>query len=159
MNIDNVNSNWIMAQQATDKGAKAVEDAQNFADELKRASENVAKPKTKAATAADGEMTPEQKAYDKKLREACQGFEAMFLNIMYKEMRNTVPENSLFGESNADKILQDMRDTEMVNQMAKAGGVGLADVLYKQLTLEDKAKADWTQRVENMSPKDKVVRT
>ena len=98
MNIDNVNSNWIMAQQATDKGAKAVEDAQNFADELKRASENVAKPKTKAATAADGEMTPEQKAYDKKLREACQGFEAMFLNIMYKEMRNTVPENSLFGD-------------------------------------------------------------
>ena len=158
MNIDNVNSNWIMAQQATDKGAKAVEDAQNFADELKRASEYVARPRVQA-TDPTGKMTPEQLAYDKKLREACQGFEAMFLNIMYKEMRNTVPENSLFGDSNADKILQDMRDTEMVNQMAKAGGVGLADVIYRQLTLEDKAKADWTQRVENMSPKDKVVRT
>lgn len=147
-----------MAQQATDNSTRAVEDAQNFADELKRASEYVSKPRVKA-TDPTGKMTPEQLAYDKKLREACQGFEAMFLNIMYKAMRDTVPENSLFGDSNADKILQDMRDTEMVNQMSKAGGVGLGDMLYKQLTLEDKAKADWTKRVENMDPKDKVVRT
>ena len=118
-----------------------------------------AKNKVDAAQKSDSVTTSAQTKKEQELRDACKGFEAMFLNIMYKEMRNTVPENSLFGDSNADKILQDMRDTEMVNQMAKAGGVGLADVLYKQLTLEDKAKADWTQRVENMSPKDKVVRT
>ncbi len=147
-----------MAQQATDSNNRAVEDAQSFADELKRASDYVARPRVQTKDPT-GKMTPEQLAYDKKLREACQGFEAMFLNIMYKEMRNTVPENSLFGDSNADKILQDMRDTEMVNQMAKAGGVGLGEMLYKQLTLEDKARADWTKRIENMDPKDKVLRT
>ncbi|WP_297963687.1 rod-binding protein [uncultured Anaerovibrio sp.] len=158
MHIENINSSWVLAQQAKDQGTKAVQEAEGFADELKRAREYVAHPH-KQATDPTGKLTPEELAYDKKLREACQGFEAMFLNMMYREMRSTVPENSLFGDSNADKILQDMRDTEMVNQMAKAGGVGLADVLYKQLTMEDKAKADMSARAADMSREEKVVRT
>lgn len=152
MQIDGLNSSWILGQQAADQGAKAVADAEGFASQLQRASqaletakdiqtENAGKAIKDKAT-----MTPEELAYDKKLREACQGFEAMFLNMMYREMRNTVPDNTLFGTSNADKILQDMLDTEMVNNMAAAGGVGLADVLYKQLTLEDKARHDLAER-------------
>lgn len=78
-------------------------------------------------------------AEDKKLREACQGFEAMFLNIMYNEMRNTVPKNELFGHDNADDILQSMRDTAMMNAAAESGGVGLAKMLYDQLKLDSKA--------------------
>ena len=42
-------------------------------------------------------------AEDKKLKEACKGFEAMFMNMMYKEMRKSVPKNELFGNSNADE--------------------------------------------------------
>lgn len=85
---------------------------------------------------------------DAKLRDACKGFEAMFLNIMYKEMRKTVPKNELFGESNADEIMKDMLDTEVVNKMADAGGVGLADMLYKQLKMDFKAKQDAEARAQ-----------
>ena len=71
----------------------------------------------------------------KKLREACEGFEAMFLSMMYKQLRATVPESDLFGKkSNAIKIFEDMRDTELMNQAAKSGGIGLADMMMKQLS-------------------------
>lgn len=70
----------------------------------------------------------------KKLREACEGFEAMFLSMMYKQMRATVPESGLFGKkSNAIKIFEDMRDTELMNEVSKSGGIGIADMMYKQL--------------------------
>ena len=73
----------------------------------------------------------------KKLREACQGFEAMFLSMMYKQMRATVPDNELFGKkSNALEIFEDMRDTELMNAAAKSGGIGIADMMYKQLTIK-----------------------
>ena len=70
----------------------------------------------------------------KKLREACEGFEAMFLSMMYKQMRATVPEGGLFGKkSNAMNIFEDMRDTELMNEVSKSGGIGIADMMYKQL--------------------------
>ena len=40
------------------------------------------------------------------------------MNLMYSKMRDTVPEDSLFGNSNSDKILQSMLDTEQMNQAA-----------------------------------------
>ena len=54
-------------------------------------------------------------------------------------MRDTVPEDSLFGNSNSDKILQSMLDTEQMNQAAKSGGLGLADMLYQQLSRQQSA--------------------
>lgn len=77
----------------------------------------------------------EQKRYEKKVREACQGFETMFLSMMYRQMRATVPDNTLFGNSNSQKIWQSMLDDSMMEQVSKSGGVGLADMIYKQLTL------------------------
>ena len=72
-----------------------------------------------------------------KLREACEGFEAMFLSMMYKQMRATVPETDLFGKkSNAIKIFEDMRDTELMTAASKAGGIGIADMMYKQLSIK-----------------------
>lgn len=72
-------------------------------------------------------------AKEKKLKEACQGFEEMFLNLVYSKMRETVPDDPLFGSSNGEKIMQSMLDSELTKQMAKAGGVGMADMVYKQI--------------------------
>ena len=102
-------------------------------DELQR--------KADAAESHTGKTAPtknpmtEDAQQQKKLREACEGFEAMFLSMMYKQMRATVPESDLFGKkSNAIKIFEDMRDTELMNQAAKSGGIGLADMMMKQLS-------------------------
>lgn len=73
---------------------------------------------------------------DEKLKTVCKDFEAMFLNIMYSKMRETVPDNTLYGTSNGEKIMQSMLDTELTKNMAEAGGIGLAAMMYKQLSMK-----------------------
>lgn len=101
---------------------------------------------TEASGTVDTAVAAKQAAEDKKLREACQDFEAMFMSIMYKQMRNTVPENDLFGKSNGQKIFESMLDDEVMKNASKAGGMGLGDMLYRQLKLESKGQQD-TQNV------------
>ena len=69
-----------------------------------------------------------------KLREACRQFEAVFLAQLLQKMRDTVPEDPLLGESSATKIYYSMLDWEMAQQMARTQSIGLADMLYRQLS-------------------------
>ncbi len=95
--------------------------------------EELKKKAAAAGQAGPATDTQEAQAMDRKLRDACEGFEAMLLNIMYKEMRDTVPKDTLFGEDNGMKIWQSMLDTELMQAAAKSGGIGLADLIYQQL--------------------------
>ena len=72
-------------------------------------------------------------AKDKKLREACQGFESIFIQKMWEQMRATVPESS-FMHGKEEKFWQGMYDQELAKHMASAGGIGLADMMYEQMT-------------------------
>jgi peptidoglycan hydrolase FlgJ len=71
-----------------------------------------------------------------KLRAACQDFEAVFLNMMLQSMRATVPKSDFFGRNSGEELFKSMLDQETTKNMAKAGGAGLADMLYKQLVQE-----------------------
>ena len=80
-------------------------------------------------------MTTEELAQrDKDIREASVELEAILLKMMYAEMYKTVPKDELFGDDNAMEIYQDMYQGELTKEMAKAGGIGLADFIYQQLT-------------------------
>jgi flagellar protein FlgJ len=72
---------------------------------------------------------------EERLREACQGFEAIFLHQMLKSMRaaSTSMEGELFKKSNAEKIFTDMLDQQYAENMSKNSVGGLADVLFEQL--------------------------
>jgi len=76
-------------------------------------------------------LTPEAKA--QKLREACEGFESVFIQKMWQEMRNTLPKNGLL-QSRDERYWQDMYDQELAKSMTSAGGIGLADMMYAQLS-------------------------
>ncbi|MDR2726389.1 MAG: rod-binding protein [Deltaproteobacteria bacterium] len=67
-----------------------------------------------------------------KLREACEGFEAVFIQKMWEQMRATVPETGLV-HSREEKFWQGMYDQELSKKMAGAGGIGLADMMMAQL--------------------------
>lgn len=77
--------------------------------------------------------TLSQTAEDKKLRAACRDMEAVFLNMLLSRMRATVPKNSLTN-SRQQEIVQSLLDVELTQNMANAGGTGLADMLYRQLS-------------------------
>ena len=97
--------------------AKEQADASAFEEVLRKAKQTDA-DKLAGKVAGRRVLTAEEKAekLDKELKEACQGFEAMYMELMYKKMRDTVPEDELFGDSNADKIWQSMLDSEMMQQ-------------------------------------------
>ena len=72
---------------------------------------------------------------ERKLRSACHDFEAVIIKKMLDTMRQSTPKNSLLGEDGyADKMYQSMRDDEMAQELAKGKGMGLGEVLYKQLS-------------------------
>lgn len=71
---------------------------------------------------------------DEVLKEACQEFEAYYLQQVFKEMRKTVPESGLFEKSAGREIYEDMLYEEYAKEMSKGTAIGLADMLYKQLS-------------------------
>ncbi len=69
----------------------------------------------------------------KKLREQCEGFESIFIQKMWQQMRATLPqENPLVGRE--EKFWQSMYDQELSKKMSEGGGIGLADMMYEQLS-------------------------
>ncbi len=69
---------------------------------------------------------------DKKLREACEGFESIFLQKMWEQMRKNVKKEG-YLHSKDEEAYQSMFDVELAKKMSSAGGIGLADMLQEQL--------------------------
>lgn len=67
------------------------------------------------------------------LRPVARQFESVFLQMMLKSMRAAVPEGGLF-DSQDSAVYRDMFDNQMAVNLAEQGGVGLADVMVRQLT-------------------------
>ena len=81
-----------------------------------------------------------QNGEEQELKEACVEFESYFLNMMFKSMRKTVVSGGgLFEKSNAEKMFQEILDEEVTKKMANEGGIGLADMMYKQLSRQNNA--------------------
>ena len=71
---------------------------------------------------------------DAKLKKTCQELESVFLNMLLKSMRDTVPKSKIGGNTQQTETMQSMLDMEMTRNMAAAGGTGIADMLYRNLT-------------------------
>ena len=68
-----------------------------------------------------------------KLEKACNDFEALFVKYMMEQMRETVPADGLFGQSQAEKIYTGMLDDEMAKSVSHGRGMGLAKAMYEQM--------------------------
>lgn len=76
-------------------------------------------------------LTREQK--DRRLRDACEGFESIFIQKMWQQMRATLPKEGLL-KGRDEAYWQDMYDQELAKSMTSAGGIGLADMMFAQLS-------------------------
>jgi peptidoglycan hydrolase FlgJ len=72
------------------------------------------------------EQTPES------LREAARQFEGVFTNMLLKSMRDATPKDSLFGSDQQD-FYTDLFDQQLAASLSKGKGLGLADLLVRQL--------------------------
>jgi flagellar protein FlgJ len=66
------------------------------------------------------------------VRKVAQQFESMFTRMMLKSMRDTVGTDPIFG-SDQEKMYQGMYDDQLALQLSKGRGLGLADMLVRQL--------------------------
>ncbi len=72
------------------------------------------------------------------IQKAAQDFEAVLLNMVLKAMWKTVPKSELFEKNSANHIYEGMMHSSLSEEMARNGGMGIAKVLARQLTKEQK---------------------
>ena len=82
----------------------------------------------------DGAQKLENKVQNNELKEACRDFEAIFIKQMLDSMKKTVPENSLMKGGMAEDIFEDMLYQEYASIISKSGDLGIAEMVYKQLS-------------------------
>lgn len=78
---------------------------------------------------------------DAALESVASQFESLFLQMMLKSMREAVPDGGLFNSSDMDTY-RGMADQQLAVDLAAQGGIGLADVLVRQLQGGTAAAAD-----------------
>ena len=100
-------------------------------------------PLEQGANALSAPITPgnrlpvvDKSKVDPQILKVAQGFESMFLDLMLKEMRKTIPKNEFDLEGPATEIYRSMMDDESVQKAVKSGGVGLADQIVAYLQTE-----------------------
>lgn len=66
-------------------------------------------------------------------KQVCQEFEALLVQSMFKSMRAAVPEGGLFESGIDREIFQDLMDQSIARDLSRNHGLGLAEILFKQL--------------------------
>jgi flagellar protein FlgJ len=74
----------------------------------------------------------------KELEGVCRDFESIFVNYLMQQMRETIPEESMFGGGQAEKIYTGLLDTEVSKMISQQRGIGLAALMYAQMSAMDK---------------------
>jgi len=74
------------------------------------------------------------------LKAAAQQFESLFFNMMLKSMREATPQDGMF-DSEQTRMYTGMLDQQLAQSMASRG-IGLADIMVKQLGQSAKGQAE-----------------
>jgi flagellar protein FlgJ len=79
---------------------------------------------------------------EKKLMEACKNLESVFVNMMFKQMQSTVQKTGLTDGGYGEEIYNDMLLEKYAEEATKGSGLGLAQVMYKQLSMNFTKKSE-----------------
>ena len=68
-----------------------------------------------------------------KVRDVAEMYEKHFLRELTKSMRSTVPDSGLIKKNQGEQLFREQLDSEYVEKWGARGGIGLADMIEKQL--------------------------
>ena len=77
--------------------------------------------------------TPKPTANQARAHAAARDFEAVFLNTMFEQMYTDIGGDGPFGGSGATGVWRSLLTQQYAKSFAKAGGIGIADQVYKTL--------------------------
>lgn len=75
---------------------------------------------------------------DRKLMETCTEMESLFVSRMLKEMRKNVEKSGWINGGHAEQIFEDMLYDEYAMSLSKNASLGLAKMLYRELSAQMK---------------------
>ena len=78
---------------------------------------------------------------EKDMEKVARDFESVFVNKLFQSMRKGVPKSGLL-DSSAMKMYQSMMDQEMAKLMSVGKGMGIGEMVYKDLSRLDKVSED-----------------
>lgn len=79
------------------------------------------------------QITAQSLPKESPLRQAAENMEANFINELIKNMRNTVGESEEDKSNRGLQIFRGMLDEEYSQKAAKSNGIGLADLIVRQV--------------------------
>jgi Rod binding domain-containing protein len=68
-----------------------------------------------------------------KAREAAENFEAFYLSQTFEQMFQDIEPDSMFGGGQGEKVFRSLLFQAYGTQAAKTGGVGIADMVQKEI--------------------------
>lgn len=83
--------------------------------------------------AQSGKAQPQAGTREARARETAEDFEAMFIAQMLNAMKLGVDPDSAFGGGAGEEAFQSQMAEEYGKSMAKVGGIGVADAIYKAI--------------------------
>jgi flagellar protein FlgJ len=90
-----------------------------------------------AIDAQKGKLPTDPKA---KAKAAAQDFEAVFLNSMFSQMFTGIDGEGPFGGGAGTGVWRSFLTDEYAKTTAKAGGIGIADHVYRELLAQQEAR-------------------
>ena len=81
---------------------------------------------------AQGIEKAEKAEYNKRLKEACDGFEEIFVHKLIQVMRSSTEKESLLSGGRGEEIFQDMLDENYASLITKSRALGLSDLIFEQ---------------------------
>ncbi|MCR4716167.1 MAG: rod-binding protein [Lachnospiraceae bacterium] len=75
-------------------------------------------------------------ATDKELLDACKQFEQYFIKQVMKEMKKTIPEDSLTSKNEYMDMFEDQMLDTMAETISDSANLGLAEQMYENLRLQ-----------------------
>ena len=69
-----------------------------------------------------------------KLRKASQDLESVFVNELFKAMRETVPDDGILAQDPGKDLFTGMLDERIAQSYAGQGTTGISEALYRQLS-------------------------
>lgn len=86
-----------------------------------------------AATAKSAVASAEELAKRSQIKETAQNFEASFLSVMMQQMFEGVKTSEPFGGGPGEEMFKSVLTDAMSKQVTKAGGIGLASTVQREM--------------------------
>jgi Rod binding domain-containing protein len=132
-------------QKMKTKGVPGSQSSQSFEELLQNASAKSGSNDISRSVLGDAGR-PQGDTRDERLKKVSEKIEGMFMNMMVEEMRETVPETSIAGDSPGKKMFQARLDRKYAKTMAKSKDFGIAEAIYEQFTGKSASDVDFSER-------------